>query len=298
MRTTAKLLGLFMVLSLALFGCGTQGSEKSEKTEGAETEEGSKSEATENKEAESKEAEDEAPAATEAKDEKLDADQVLEKSIAAYDEVKSYSSAMNVNQKIDDGETKLDVTGTLMTESNYEPFVMHSTDTFKSNGQTIKSETYMTEDATYTSENGAGWMMQDSPGSLMTGQPKPTDELMSLKEVAKDLNMTENENEYIISIDGAKEEVLSLYSDMVNEAAAALGTNSESVKITGLKMSYTIDKKTFLQKASVVDLNMTTNLDGKTVTMNQSMNGTYDKFNELNSLSVPKEVMDTAKKQQ
>ncbi|MTH53918.1 hypothetical protein GKZ89_10925 [Bacillus mangrovi] len=301
MKITLKVTSLFLVLSIALFGCGAGSSEKTSESESskeaaaeekpaekADTEEAA-AEENSSETVEVSTAEEEAPPA----EEEMDAEQALKKSMEAYAQITSFSSEMDIQQMIDDGETKIDVSGTLKSENSYEPFIIHNKDTYNGNGQTINSEYYITEDATYASQNGAEWTKEPTPGALI--QPKPEDQLKSLVGIADLVDFEENEEGYVISISSTDQEVLGAYSDMVTEAAAALGTDGSSVKVTSLDMSYTLDKETFLQKTADVTLDMTASIEGQEVKMNQSMNGTFGQYNEIKDLAVPQEIMDSAK---
>ncbi|MGD7006732.1 DUF6612 family protein [Metabacillus sp. 84] len=306
---TAKLSSMFLILSLVLFGCGTAKEEttaapKEEKTATGSKEDEASENGTEAKEAEAAEAEEPAAEETEKSEEQpaeeLTAEQVLEKSIAAYEDVKSFSSEMTVDQTVDDGQQEIKTDASMQIEQNMDPMLIHTVNTTKSaaDGSEFSFESYVTKDNSYVSQNGGEWaVMATDPNNPMVrseAQSNPAADLEGLQEVAGDIKVKEEDSEYIISIDEPKEEFLNLYGDMVNQITSSLGVDGASAELTDLKLSYSIDKETFLQNTTTVMMSMTVDVEGQTIALDQKVDGTFSKYNELNDLEVPEEVTDSA----
>lgn len=242
---------------------------------------------------------------------KLTLQEVYDKSMKASEELKSVKGTIDMKQTmtIPSEEMTLDITSLMDMEYIIEPMQMHQkgTTTMMDVGdggesQATEMETYITEDAMYVYEGTtAQWIKfpQEMVDQMMgaANQTDPATQLQPLQEYLEKVKFEQDDENYILTLKGSGEEFTSLVKGQVDEALQSL-TADENVNLdfTIHTVDYLvhIDKKTFQTNKMDVVIDMDMSMEGETVNMKIDAKTDFSKFNEIDEIIVPQEVIDSA----
>ncbi|SEN03785.1 hypothetical protein SAMN04487786_3103 [Paenisporosarcina quisquiliarum] len=242
---------------------------------------------------------------------KLTLQEVYDKSMKASEELKSVKGTIDMKQtmSIPSEEMTLDIKSVMDMEYIIEPMQMHQKGTTTMMGvseggesQETEMETYITEDGMYVYEGTtAQWMKfpQEMVDQMMgtTNQTDPATQLQPLQEYLEQVEFEQDDENYILTLEGSGEEFTSLVKDQVDEALQSL-TTEENVNLdfTIHSVDYLvhIDKESFQTNKldMVIDMDMTMN--GEMINLNMNAKTDFSKFNEIDKIVVPQEVIDGA----
>lgn len=242
---------------------------------------------------------------------KLTLQEVYDKSMKASEELKSVKGTIDMKQtmSIPSEEMTLDIKSVMDMEYIIEPMQMHQKGTTTMMGvseggesQVTEMETYITEDGMYVYEGTtAKWMKfpQEMVDQMMgaTNQTDPATQLQPLQEYLEQVEFEQDDENYILTLEGSGEEFTSLVKDQVDEALQSL-TTEENVNLdfTIHSVDYLvhIDKESFQTNKldMVIDMDMTMN--GEMINLNMNAKTDFSKFNEIDKIVVPQEVIDGA----
>lgn len=242
---------------------------------------------------------------------KLTLQEVYDKSMKASEELKSVKGTIDMKQtmSIPSEEMTLDIKSVMDMEYIIEPMQMHQKGTTTMMGvseggesQVTEMETYITEDGMYVYEGTtAQWMKfpQEMVDQMMgaTNQTDPATQLQPLQEYLEQVEFEQDDENYILTLEGSGEEFTSLVKDQVDEALQSL-TTEENVNLdfTIHSVDYLvhIDKESFQTNKldMVIDMDMTMN--GEMINLNMNAKTDFSKFNEIDKIVVPQEVIDGA----
>ncbi|WP_139185085.1 DUF6612 family protein [Psychrobacillus sp. OK028] len=242
---------------------------------------------------------------------KLTLQEVYDKSMEASEELKSVKGTIDMKQtmSIPSEEMTFDIKSVMDMEYIIEPMQMHQKGTTTLMGvgeggesQETDMETYITEDAMYVYEGStAQWMKfpQEMVDQMMgaTTQTDPTAQLKTLQEYLEQLKFEQDDDNYILTLEGSGEEFTSLVQNQVDEALQSLtGGENVNMDFTIHSVNYLvyIDKHTFQTNKldMVIDMDMT--MDGETINLKMDARTDFSKFNEVDEIVVPQEVIDSA----
>lgn len=242
---------------------------------------------------------------------KLTLQEVYDKSMKASEELKSVKGTIDMKQtmSIPSEEMTMDIKSMMDMEYIIEPMQMHQKGTTTmmgvgegSESQEIEMETYITEDALYVYEGTtAQWMKlpQEMVDQMMgaTNQTDPAAQLQPLEEYLEKVEFEQDDENYILTLEGSGEEFTSLVKDQVDEALQSLtGEGNIDLDFTIHSVDYLvhIDKESFQTNKldMVIDMDMT--MDGETINLKMDVKTNFSKFNEINEIVVPQEVMESA----
>lgn len=68
----------------------------------------------------------------------------------------------------------------------------------------------------------------------------------------------------------------------------------DQMNIKGIKITYGINKETYLPTKTNVEMTMEMSQDGQSVLLEMKMDSTISKHNEVSEIKVPQEVLDSA----
>ncbi|MCQ6563055.1 DUF6612 family protein [Paenibacillus mendelii] len=230
-------------------------------------------------------------------------EELIEKSTDASIALKSFSMDAKVNQNMtmSQGDQKQEqkVDMNMKTDVIKEPMQIYQEIQMEmppQGSQTIKQ--YIMEDGIYSEMNGS-WMklpneMKDQMMASMQSSLKPESQMEQFKTIAKDTKVTEEGGDYVmtaeLSGDNVKEMAKSLMSQAggANEQAAAMLDN---MNIKSIKISYGVNKDTYLPTKSDVNMTMDMNQEGQSITLEMVMTSTISKHNEVGEIKVPQEAL-------
>lgn len=175
--------------------------------------------------------------------------------------------------------------------------------------ESIELEIYVTDQGTFIYEKESDQWMSDDSGFIdvddildQQTQPDLSEQLSDLEALVDQFELDETDDAYLLrlSIDGNDE-----FNDLINEAIedalpndmlSELGVSNadELYTINSIEYEFAIEKDTFLIKEFVLDMDMEINIEGVTVALIQTMNMSLDNINEIDSIEIPQEVIDSA----
>ncbi|MER2078324.1 DUF6612 family protein [Psychrobacillus psychrotolerans] len=242
---------------------------------------------------------------------KLTLQEVYDKSIKVSEELKSVKGTIDMNQTMTmpSEEMTLDIKSALDMEYILEPMQMHQKGTTTMMGmgeggesQETEVETYITEDAMYVYEGTtAQWMKfpQEMVDQIMSSanQTDPATQLQPLQEYLEQVEFEQDDDTYILTLKGSGEEFTALVKDQVDEALQNL-TAGENINldftINSVDYVVHIDKESYqtTKLDTVIDMDMT--MEGETMNLKMDAKTDFSKFNEIEEIVVPQEIIDSA----
>ena len=242
---------------------------------------------------------------------KLTLQEVYDKSMKVSEELKSVKGTVDMKQtmNIPSEGMSVDINSVLDMEYIIEPMQMHQKGTITMMGigeggesQETEMETYITEDGMYIYEGTtAQWMKfpQDMVDIMTdsTQQTDPSTQLQPLQEYLDKVEFEQDDENYILTLEGSGDEFTSLVQDQVDEALQSLPTEENvNLEFTINSVDYLvhIDKESFQTNNldMVIDMDMT--MDGETINMKMDVKTVFSKFNEIEEIVVPQDIIDSA----
>ncbi|MEH7343404.1 DUF6612 family protein [Bacillus sp. JJ1532] len=248
----------------------------------------------------------ETPAAAE-KPSQLTLEEVLEKSTEASNNLASFSVKMNLDQDITSDQEEMNLQTQSVIEMNvvqdpmafYQKMTMSLGDT----GEEFETESYFTEEGMYFYEpSGKQWMkfpqeMTDAFLQMSGKQTNPGEELKKLQQFVEDFTFEQDSKNYILNLKASGDK----FNDFIKETAAeslppemAQEDLMNSMKINAVEYKFLIDRESFLPVALDMNMEMELTVEDQTIIMNQKMNGQYSNHNNIDAITVPQEVIDSA----
>jgi hypothetical protein len=241
--------------------------------------------------------------------EELQGKEVFEKSLKAMKTVESFGMDMDVKVNFDENGKKGLVNSKLQAEVIQEPFAMHQQMQMTMMGegqeqeQAFSTEMYMSEQGIYMFNPEMGQWMKlpaetlEHMKKMNSLQQNPSQQLEKLREFVDDFSFTEEGDEYVLSLSSSGEKFQKLIEDQLKvgiKDPAQLEEMLQNLNIKKIEYTIKIDKETYYQTG--IDLNMEVDFtaDGKTASMNQSVTGSLNKFNEIKEIKVPEEALNSA----
>lgn len=196
--------------------------------------------------------------------------------------------------------TDVPIQSTIESEMQMDPVAFHQT--IETMGQSM--EQYYTEEGFYmTSPMEDGWMkapkeLLDQMNAISAQQQTPASQLETLKDYVDEFNLETEGSNYILSFSSKGENVQKLIEDSIEETMPE-GMFSEEmmagVEVNELSYRFAIDKDSYYPQNMNMDMSMTVEENGESITIQQSMYGEYSRFNEIEEITIPEEVTETAK---
>ena len=103
---------------------------------------------------------------------------------------------------------------------------------------------------------------------------------------------------YVLKLSASGDKFNELIKKQVTETITAMKLDQENMlkdmNIEKVDYEIFIDKKTFNTKVFNMDLKMSVSVEGEEMKMSQDLKSTFYKFNEIEPITVPQEVLDKA----
>jgi hypothetical protein len=238
--------------------------------------------------------------------------EVFEKTNKASQEITSLKSNMTLNQTMtmpgEEGEMKInsDVTSTIVME----PLALHQTmkmsmegDAAEAPKENMTMDSYLTKDGFYMKDSSQNkWMkmpkeLSDQIVQMSNAQTDPSKQLKDLQQFMDDFKFEQDEKHFILKLtangqkfqDFLQKQMKEIMPEMLPEEAM------NNMSYDEVKYEIFIDKETFYTTKLNSTVNMTVKVEeGKEMKTQTEMSGTYSDYNEIESITVPKEVVETA----
>lgn len=241
--------------------------------------------------------------AAEAEASSMSAEELLNKAQEATKELKSYNMVANIDQSMTlNGEENTSKTN-MNTDIVLDPEI--------SGYQEIKTEAagastdikqYITADAVYMEVEGQWRKLPEEQRSQMMATLESGSNLEAsfdqFKSVASDMKVTEEGDDYVLTASLSGDKIKSMASDMLGgsdeQSAAAL----DQMNIEEMNLTYALNKETFYPTKSLIDMTMSAESgegdQAMSMSMHMVMDSTISKHNEIEAITVPQDVVDSA----
>ncbi|WP_025677330.1 DUF6612 family protein [Paenibacillus massiliensis] len=235
------------------------------------------------------------------------AQELIEKVASEGANLKSFHMQSSINQdmKITAGENTQDQKLNMTIDMDYvgEPLGVYSEIVTEMPGVAEKTtmKQYITEKAAYM-ENAGTWMkLPDATITELVEQMKaqgnPEEQLKQLSSILDEVNVSEKDGQYFMEAKISGDNVKALAEKFLSQSGAAdeqLSAMLQQMNLKSMEISYLIDKKTYFPLSSTVKMQMDMSMDGQSLDMSMAMDATFSKLNEVEAISIPQEVIDSA----
>lgn len=240
----------------------------------------------------------------------LTAEEILEKSITAMAEVKSYSMEMDSEQTMamTGFEEEMNMTMKMKADIITDPIQLYMLQEITSDELGIEepmtTESYFTNDGFYTKDSITNsWIkytddMAQTMLEMQESQLALEEQLDLMKRFTKNITADEDNKHYILSLDAdgdaLKEIVAEVMGTLGGEDMAVIQEMFNEMDIQTFKYIIYIDKATFLQTKVDVETDMSFSAEEETITIKQIMKSTISNFDGVSEIKIPQEAIDSA----
>ncbi|MCA0172398.1 DUF6612 family protein [Bacillus sp. RAR_GA_16] len=112
-----------------------------------------------------------------------------------------------------------------------------------------------------------------------------------------EFSLTEEDGTYVMSLKASGEK----FQGLMEKTAEEMGSQNQmmqeamdQMKVNEVAYTYTVDKETYLPSKLKMKMDSEISMEGETISTNVEMDSTYDQYNEVEEVKVPKEVMEQA----
>lgn len=166
---------------------------------------------------------------------------------------------------------------------------------------TIKQ--YLTQEGVYTNAGDGAWtkLGGDEAAQILKqleDSTKIDQQLTSLEPYANDLKVTEEGDTYVLTADLSGDSIKELASTLMGQTGtedAQTQAMLEQMNIDDLKVTSVINKSSYLPTKALVDMTLSMEQDGQKMSMKMQMTSEFSKHNELDKITIPDEVLNSAK---
>ncbi|WKA59005.1 hypothetical protein QWY16_02265 [Planococcus shenhongbingii] len=247
-------------------------------------------------------------------DSELTLEEVFTKSTEASQQIKSFHADMITNQlmSIESVGMEMEMAMNIGMDMTIEPLAFYQTSETSmvseemGDQEPMTMEMYMTEEGMYMNDPTIGsWIkmpeesIPDLQAMMEQQTADPSQQLEDLKAFQDDFTFEQTEDEYILKLDAAGEEFQALIHKQMEQVVGQMEleaqTALEEMKINAVAYELFIDKKTFLPNDMNVDMDIDMNIEGDTMSIKSDVEAAYSKYNEIEAITVPEEVLEQAK---
>ncbi|QBP39955.1 DUF6612 family protein [Paenisporosarcina antarctica] len=241
--------------------------------------------------------------------------QVFEKSLAQSESIKSLNADIEMAQFIEVPSQNVEMnTETKMTmDMLVDPLSMYQKGTTSTTvpgqgssaqPQEVEIESYMTEEGFFMNQSmSEQWLklpteMFEQMMAVSQKQADPSQQLKDLEVFMDDFTFEQTKDMYILNLSASGDKFNEFIKKQLTETMPEMQLDQEEM-LKGMnikKVDYEIfiDKETFNTTAFNMILEMNVTVEGDVMKMSQNMKSTFNKFNEIEPISVPQEVIDSA----
>lgn len=238
-------------------------------------------------------------------------EEVFERAQEAQGEVQSLHADVAVEQNVEmeTGESGMTAAVNMGLDLTMAPFAVYQKGTAAVTAEGVgempmmDNEMYITEEAIYLYESMSGtWMklpneeLADLQTLLADQSADPSEQLRTLEPFQDDMAFKETDSAYSLSLDATGEEFQSLFATELQELMAQFDMPAELQDITYHSVIYDIiiDKETFITTAADMVIDVSIDTGEGSVRLKQDMKSEFSKFNEIDKITVPQEIIDAA----
>jgi len=240
------------------------------------------------------------------KQSKLTLEEVLKKSTAASESLKSFSVKMDMSQNMSSSEPgmNMDTHSVIDMDVVMDPMAFYQKMTMTMGEEKVDMESYFSEAGMFFYEPSAGqWMkfpqeMTDMFLQMAGEQQNPGEELKKLQQFADDFTFEQDDKNFILKLKAKGEKFNDFIKETAKESMPAGMTEEDdlfdNMNIKSVDYEILVDKDTFNPVSLKMDMEMDMTVESETITLKQKMNAQYLNLNAIDAITVPQEVIDSA----
>ncbi|TDL48886.1 hypothetical protein E2R60_26245 [Paenibacillus dendritiformis] len=237
----------------------------------------------------------------------VSADELLTKMAEASQKMKNFAMDATINQNItvaqgdQKQEQKVDIS--MKADFSKEPFGMYQEMKMSMPGQGEQDiKQYISKEAIYTQVDGEWVKLPDEMIGDMVKQmeesAKIEAQMEQFKSFSKDMKVAEEGDKYVLTADLSGDGIKELAKNLMNQSGSGEDAQTqaliEQMDIKNVKVTYAVNKESFLPLQSDVDMTMEMEQDGQKISMDMVMKSSFSKHDEVGEIKVPQEVLDSA----
>lgn len=234
-------------------------------------------------------------------EEGIDAKDVFKKSIAAQEDIENFHMSADMKQILGSGDEEMEVNTVIDSDMSLEPMAFHQMLEMTANGESMQAEQYFSEEGFYMKQ-GEQWMklpdeMTEEMLTLQESQGDPAEQMEMMLDYVDEFSLTEEDGTYVMSLKASGEK----FQGLMEKTAEEMGSQNQmmqeamdQMKVNEVAYTYTVDKETYLPSKLKMKMDSEISMEGETISTNVEMDSTYDQYNEVEEVKVPKEVMEQA----
>ncbi|MBD8035990.1 hypothetical protein H9635_04500 [Solibacillus sp. A46] len=239
--------------------------------------------------------------------------QVFEKAMERQQNLKSVHAETNMDQVTNlmmDGETmQMTSTSNLAMDITQNPLAMYTNGNIEMDMSGEKfdmpMEMYMTEEDGFYMLNGETneWIKlpDEQYEQIMAqagAQANATDQLEQLQQFIDEFTFEQDDENYLLTLniqgDEFKQFILSQMGASLGESMEMSNDILENMSFEDSQYNIVVAKDTFDTKEIDLDLKIITNIEGQETTIENDVNVVYSKFDEVDTIKIPDEVIKEA----
>ncbi|WP_409973116.1 DUF6612 family protein [Bacillus sp. Bva_UNVM-123] len=236
---------------------------------------------------------------------KLTLEEVLEKSTAASENLKSFSVKMEMTQNISSSEDEMnmDTHSSIDMDVVMDPMAFYQKMSMTMGEEKVDMESYFTEDGMYLYEpSGGEWIkfpqeMTDMFLQMAGQQQNPGEELKKLQKFVDDFTFEQDDKNFILKLKASGDKFNDFIKETAMESMPAEMADEDlfsNMKINSVDYEILVDKETFNPVALKMDMDMEMTVEEVTISLKQAVDAKYLNLNKVDVITVPQEVLDSA----
>ncbi|WP_416151748.1 DUF6612 family protein [Salipaludibacillus sp. HK11] len=245
-------------------------------------------------------------------DDGMNVEEILNESISAMQSVDSYSMNMNMSQEMSDGEEAMAIDMSSEASFTVDPMTLMQTTKIDMGDlgmggehEAMETVSYFTKEDGFFTENPMmeGWLklpesaMEDML-AMSEAQVNPEEQLEPLMDYVNELSVESSDDSHVITLSGDGLDMEDLLAQMeglgLEGMDPMMGEMMEDIDIEAFAYDITIDKETFYQTESTVEMTMNIDMMGQTMSIDQTIHTIFSEFNEIDPIEIPQEILDNA----
>lgn len=238
-------------------------------------------------------------------EDKLDVEEVYEKVTVANAELESFATEMDMSQKMEvDGEV-VDIASKLDMDVVQDPFSLKQTMTMDiPQAGKQEMESYLTEDGFFVfNPEEEQWMKLPTEFSdqIIQQSEQQADlqgQLAQFEGLKDGFTLDETEDEYILKFNSTDDDFDQVFKETIkNNIPEEMGLDMEmfeNIQFNDVQYELFVKKDNFYMSELNMNMDYDMEVEGQKINSKQDIKTTYSKYNEIDEIIVPDEVIEEA----
>lgn len=240
---------------------------------------------------------------------------VFKKSMEQSESIKSLSANIDMTQLIEvpSQEISMETTSKMDMDMVIEPLSLYQKGTTSmtmpgmpssEQADDMEMESYMTEQGFYMFDNMSNqWTklpsdMYEQIMSMSQKQADPAKQLQDLEAFKDDFTFEQTDSSYVLKLSASGDKFNELIQKQLADTMPDMMVEEQELlkemNIEKVNYEIFIDKETFNTTALNMIMDMTMVVEGEEMKLAQNLKSTYSKYNEVEKIEIPQEIIDNA----